>query len=410
MKTERTFSIHTLGCKLNYSESSHISRKLLENGFSISYDPSYIIVNSCAVTGAAEKKGRNLVSKLHREHPMAKVIVIGCYSELDAQKVSEWEGVYRTYGTENKIHLVNHLLGESEPEVPEFFSAFSSLSRTRSFLKIQDGCDYHCTYCTVSKARGTSRSDTIKNVMVNIKEIHEMGIKEVNLTGVNVGDFGHQTGETLFELLSVIDQSNLIERVRISSIEPNLLTDEIIYLVSQSKTIMPHFHIPLQSGSNKVLQGMKRRYNREFFASKVQHIKQIIPDACIAVDVITGFPGESDIDFEDTYSFIDHLPISYLHVFTYSRRPGTPASESNEQIQESIKRSRTNRLLALSDVKKGTFYKQFINTKRDVLVEEGVHQNYLYGFTDNYIKVQINNQKELINQIIEVTLTEQNLA
>ncbi len=410
MKTERTFSIHTLGCKLNYSESSHISRKLLENGFSISYDPSYIIVNSCAVTGAAEKKGRNLVSKLHREHPSAKVIVIGCYSELDAKKVSEWEGVYKTYGTENKINLVNHLLGESEPETPDFFSAFSSLSRTRSFLKIQDGCDYHCTYCTVAKARGTSRSDTIENVMANIKEIHEMGIKEVNLTGVNVGDFGHQTGETLIELLSVIDQSNLIERVRISSIEPNLLTDDIINLVSHSKTIMPHFHIPLQSGSNKVLQGMKRRYNREFFASKVQYIKQIIPDACIAVDVITGFPGESDIDFEDTYTFIDQLPISYLHVFTYSKRPGTPASESKEQIQESIKRLRTNRLLALSDMKKETFYNQFINTKRDVLVEEGVHQNFLFGFTDNYIKIKIDYKKEFINQIIEVTLTQQNLA
>jgi threonylcarbamoyladenosine tRNA methylthiotransferase MtaB len=410
MKTDRTFSIHTLGCKLNYSESSHISRKLIENGFAFSYDPAYIIINSCAVTGAAEKKGRNLVSKLHREHPNSKVIVVGCYSELDSKKVMEWGGVYKTYGTENKINLVNHLLGESESETPEFFSAFSSHSRTRSFLKIQDGCDYHCAYCTVAKARGKSRSDSIENVLDNIRQIHELGIKEVNLTGVNVGDFGHLTGETLYTLLGRIDQLYLIERVRISSIEPNLLTPEIINLMAISKTLMPHFHIPLQSGCNKILNLMKRRYTREFFAAKVHYIKQFIPDACIAVDVITGFPGETDHDFEDTYQFIDSLPISYLHVFTYSKRPGTPASESIEQVQETTKRVRTNRLLTLSESKKEIFYKQHMSTSRSLLVEEGVHQNYLFGFTDNYIKVKIPYQKALINQIINITLTEQNLA
>lgn len=408
MKKERTFAIHTLGCKLNYSESAHISRKLTENGFSISYDPSYIILNSCAVTGAAEKKGRNLVSKLHRQHPDAKIIVMGCYSQLDAEKVSLWEGVYKTYGTENKINLVNHLLGESEPVTPEFFSAYSAHGRTRSFLKIQDGCDYHCTYCTVAKARGSSRSNTIENVLQNIKEIHEMGIKEVNLTGVNVGDFGQLTGESLLDLLKQIDQLQLIERVRISSIEPNLLTSDIIQLVAQSNILMPHFHIPLQSGCDRILALMKRRYNTSFFAHKVSLIKQLMPHACIAVDVITGFPGETDEDFLNTYHFIESLPISYLHVFTYSKRPNTPAAEMNNQVDETKKRERTNALLNLSDQKIKSFYTQHFNTKRVVLVEEGVHHNKLFGFTDNYIKVQLPYDKTLPNTLSEIVLTQEN--
>lgn len=408
MKNDRTFAIYTLGCKLNYSESAHISRKLNENGFSISYDPSYIILNSCAVTGAAEKKGRNLVSKLHRQHPKAKIIVIGCYSELDAELVSQWEGVYKTYGTENKINLINHLIGESEPETPEFFSAFSAHSRTRSFLKIQDGCDYHCTYCTVAKARGSSRSDTIANAIQNIKEIHEMGIKEVNLTGVNVGDFGLHSGESLWDLLQQIDQLQLIERVRISSIEPNLLTSEILNLVSQSNILMPHFHIPLQSGCDRILNLMRRRYTTSYFAAKVNLIKQLMPHACIAVDVITGFPGETDADFIETYRFIESLPISYLHVFTYSKRPNTPAAELKDQVHETKKRERTNALLALSDTKKETFYRQHYNTKRTVLVEEGVHNNQLLGFTDNYIKVQLPFNKDLPNTLTEITLTPDN--
>lgn len=408
MKNDRTFAIYTLGCKLNYSESSHISRKLTEQGFSISYDPTYIILNSCAVTGAAEKKGRNLVSKLHRQHPAAKIIVVGCYSELDVEQVSHWEGVYKTYGTENKINLVNHLLGESEPETPEFFSAFSAHSRTRSFLKIQDGCDYHCTYCTVAKARGSSRSDTIANAIQNIKEIHELGIKEVNLTGVNVGDFGHLTGESLFDLLQQVDQLQLIERVRISSIEPNLLTPEIVNLVSHSNILMPHFHIPLQSGCDRILALMKRRYNTSMFANKVMLIKELMPHSCIAVDVITGFPGETDEDFNDTCHFIESLPISYLHVFTYSKRPDTDAADMKDQVQETKKRERTNALLALSDQKKELFYHQHYGTKRPVLVEEGVHQNTLFGFTDNYIKVKLPFSKELPNSILELELTPDN--
>ena len=410
MKNDRTFAIHTLGCKLNYSESSHISRKLIENGFSISYDPTYIIINSCAVTGAAEKKGRNLTSKLHRDHPDAKIIVVGCYSQLDTDKVMGWDGVYKTYGTENKINLVQHLLGESEPDVPEFFSAFSSHSRTRSFLKIQDGCDYHCTYCTVAKARGESRSDTVENAINNIKEIRLLGIKEVNLTGVNVGDFGKNQNENLYELLHQLNQLNLIERIRISSIEPNLLTDEIMQLVASSNVLMPHFHIPLQSGCDKILQLMKRRYSTDFFRNKVHKIKQLIPNACIAVDVITGFPGETDEDFMNTYEFIKSLPISYLHVFTYSKRANTPAAVAPDQVPEHVKKERTKALLSLSIQKKESFYAQHFGQIRSVLVEESSHKGYLFGFTDNYIKVKLPFDKTLINQIVDLSITQENIV
>ena len=410
MKNERTFAIHTLGCKLNYSESSHISRKLIENGFAISYDPTYIIINTCAVTGAAEKKGRNLSSKLHRTHPNANIIVIGCYSQLDAEKVKEWEGVYKTYGTEDKINLVQHLLGESEPETPQFFSAFSSHSRTRSFLKIQDGCDYHCTYCTVAKARGESRSDTVENAIKNIEEISLLGIKEVNLTGVNVGDFGKNQNTNLLALLQQLNELKLIERIRISSIEPNLLTDEMIQLVASSNSLMPHFHIPLQSGCDKILQLMKRRYSTDFIKTKVHTIKQLLPYACIAVDVITGFPGETDEDFNDTYQFLNSLPISYLHVFTYSKRANTPAAGAPNQVAEPLKKERTKTLLALSKLKKETFYKQHFGQTRSILVEESTHQGFLFGFTDNYIKVKVPYDASLINQIVDVLITQDNIV
>lgn len=410
MKNERTFAIHTLGCKLNYSESSHISRKLIENGFAISYDPTYIIINSCAVTGAAEKKGRNLSSKLHRTHPDAKIIVVGCYSQLDADKVLEWDGVYKTYGTENKINLVQHLLGESELDTPDFFSAFSSHSRTRSFLKIQDGCDYHCTYCTVAKARGESRSDTVENAIKNIEEIHLLGIKEVNLTGVNVGDFGKNQSTNLYMLLEQLNALNIIERIRISSIEPNLLTNDIISLVASSNSLMPHFHIPLQSGCDKILQLMKRRYSTEYFKTKVQTIKQLIPQACIAVDVITGFPGETDDDFNTTYQFLNSIPLSYLHVFTYSKRSNTPAATAPNQVPEHIKKERTKALLTLSILKKERFYAQHFGQVRPVLVEEGSHQGTLFGFTDNYIKVKLPYDASLINQIVNVTISPDNIV
>jgi len=318
--------------------------------------------------------------------------------------------VYKTYGTENKINLVQHLIGESEPETPQFFSAFSSHSRTRSFLKIQDGCDYHCTYCTVAKARGESRSDTVENAIKNIEEIRLLGIKEVNLTGVNVGDFGKNQNANLFFLLEQLNALNIIERIRISSIEPNLLTNDIISLVASSNSLMPHFHIPLQSGCDKILQLMKRRYSTDFFKTKVHSIKHLIPHACIAVDVITGFPGETDEDFNCTYQFLNALPISYLHVFTYSKRANTPAAIAPDQVPEHIKKERTKALLALSVEKKEHFYAQHFGQIRPVLVEESSHQGFLFGFTDNYIKVKLPYDASLINQIVDLTISQENIV
>lgn len=305
---------------------------------------------------------------------------------------------------------MQHLLGESEPDTPDFFSAYSSSDRTRSFLKIQDGCDYHCTYCTVAKARGESRSDTIENVIRNIEEIRLLEIKEVNLTGVNVGDFGKNQDVNLYQLVQQLNQLNLIERVRISSIEPNLLTDEIIQVVSLSNSFMPHFHIPLQSGCDKTLQLMKRRYNTSFFKTKVQTIKRLIPHACIAIDVITGFPGETDADFETTYQFLDSLPLSYLHVFTYSIRANTPAAESKDQVPEQIKKARTKALLALSKQKKESFYREHFGEKRSVLVEENSTHGLLFGFTDNYIKVKLPFDASIVNQIVDVLISEDNVV
>ena len=382
-----TFAIHTFGCKLNFSESSDMARRLREQGWQESDEPEAIIVNSCAVTHAAEKKVRNYVAHLHRQHPDAHIVVVGCYASLRPDEIRQWAGVEQVFGNRDKLHAVNYVVGQPIPDTPVFFSTYSSNDRTRSFLKIQDGCDYYCTYCTVAAARGESRSDSIANVLKNIEKIHEAGLKEVNITGVNLGTFGKGTKENLFELLKAIDRQRLVERVRVSSIEPNLLTDEIIQLVSESDILMPHFHIPLQSGCDRILALMKRRYQRSLFESKIQKIKQVMPDACIAIDIIAGFPGESEADFEDSYGFVKGLPLSYLHVFTYSRRPGTPAAAVKEQVPEPVKKERTNRLLELSETKKRFFYHGHIGETRPVLWESEESEGRMFGFTDNYIKV-----------------------
>ena len=347
----KSFAIYTFGCKLNFSESSDMARRLREQGWQESDEPEAIIVNSCAVTHAAEKKVRNYVAHLHREYPNARIVVVGCYASLQAEVIRQWAGVEAVFGNRDKLHAVNHILGLPIPETPTFFSTYSSNDRTRSFLKIQDGCDYYCTYCTVAAARGESRSDSIEHVLQNIEKIHAEGLKEVNITGVNLGTFGKGTDENFYDLLKAIDKQHLVERVRISSIEPNLLTDEIIGLVAQSDILMPHFHIPLQSGCDKTLAMMKRRYKRALFQDKIMKIKQLMPDACIAIDIIAGFPGETEEDFRDSYDFVKSLPLSYLHVFTYSRRPGTPAAAMKEQVPEQVKHDRTNRLLELSETK-----------------------------------------------------------
>lgn len=402
-----TFAIHTFGCKLNFSESSDMARRLREQGWSESEQPEAIIVNSCAVTHAAEKKVRNYVAHLHREHPDARIVVVGCYASLRADEIRQWAGVEEVFGNRDKMNAVQWVVGQPIPETPVFFSTYSSNDRTRSFLKIQDGCDYYCTYCTVAAARGESRSDSIEHVLQNIEKIHAEGLKEVNITGVNLGTFGKGNDENFYDLLRAIDRQHLVERVRISSIEPNLLTDEIIQLVSESDILMPHFHIPLQSGSDKILAAMKRRYKTELFASKIYKIKQLMPDACIAIDIIAGFPGETDADFEDSYEFVKQLPLSYMHVFTYSRRPGTPAAAIKEQVPETVKRERTNRLLELSETKKRFFYHEHFGETRPVLWESEEADGKMFGFTDNYIKVSAPFCAEWVNTIRPYTIEDE---
>lgn len=404
-----TFAIYTLGCKLNYSESSDLSRQLVNAGFSYAEHPDYIILNSCAVTAVAEKKARNLVAHLHREYPDSQIVVTGCYAALRPKEIQQWPGVVATFGNEDKMNVLPFLRGESLPTNPPFFPAFSSSDRTRSFLKIQDGCDYHCTYCTVWRARGESRSDNIEHVLHEIEQIHSMGIKEINLTGVNLGDFGRKNGTNFYELLQAIEKQDSGIRIRISSIEPNLLTDEIIALAAESRMIMPHFHIPLQSASDRVLGLMRRRYQRDLYAHKVAKIKELIPHACIAMDIIAGFPTETEEEFADGLAWLEALPISYLHVFTYSRRPNTIAAEMDGQIPPPVKKDRTNRLLALSEAKKHIFYNSHIGETRPVLLESESKNNWMFGFTDNYIKVRIPFDEGKINAIENIVLTEENL-
>lgn len=403
MNTDRTFNIHTLGCKLNFSESSEIARRLTDAGFLRKDEAYHIIVNSCAVTEAAVKKTRNLVARLHRENPASQIILVGCYAALEPLMIQQWEGVSAVFGSEDKSHVVPFLCGDPVPHAPLFSPAFSSGDRTRSFLKIQDGCDYHCSYCTVALARGRSRSASIEEVMQQLYRISASGIKEVNLTGVNIGDFGTSDGTSLLDLLCEIERQRPVDRIRISSIEPNLLKKEIIQLILDSSVMMPHFHIPLQSGSDSTLSKMKRRYTRNLFREKVIQIKSLMPDACIAIDVISGFPTETDQDFTDSYRFIEDLPISYLHVFTYSRRPNTPAA-SMPQVPDMLKKERTQQLLALSDKKKRDFYRQFEGTIRPVLFESDHNDGMMYGFTDNYLKVNVPYDPGKINKILPVLL------
>ena len=412
----KTFHIATLGCKLNYSESSHIARNLQEHGFVISKIPDCYILNTCTVTSSAEKKAKNLISQFYKKNPKAEIVVIGCFAARAKTLVENIPGVTKVFGSEDKLNVISYLIEQnsvgvenSSPLRQPFFSTYSSHDRTRSFLKIQDGCEYHCSYCAVARARGTSRSDTIENVLSNINKIAQLNCKEVVLTGVNTGEFGRKNGETFYQLLHEIDKHKLIDRVRISSIEPNLLTTEIIQLFANSNILMPHFHIPLQSGSDNVLAAMKRRYKTALFAEKVQQIKSVMPHACVAVDVISGFPTESETDFEETVNFLNSLPISYLHIFSYSKRPQTPAAEMKPQVKDSIKKERTHRLLQLSENKKTAFWNEHLHTQRAVLFEDDVKNGKIFGFTDNYIRVSLPFKKKLVNQIVEIELTQSSL-
>ena len=429
MATPKTVAFHTLGCKLNYSETSSIGRLFEDAGYSeVAFkEPADIyVINTCSVTDFADRKCRKTVRKALRNSPNAFVVVVGCYAQLKPDEIADIPGVDLVLGAAQKFRILDYVDDLSKApskgmvqagdvkEANEFVNAFSFGDRTRSFLKVQDGCNYKCSFCTIPQARGASRSNTIESIVHNAQEIAAMGIKEIVLTGVNIGDFGNGTEvieglkpkkEALFiDLIKELDLVEGIDRFRISSIEPNLLTNEIIEFVANSKRFVPHFHIPLQSGNNKQLREMRRRYKRELYADRVASIRQQMPHCCIGVDVIVGFPGETDEDFKETYQFLQELDISYLHVFTYSERANTPAAEMDNVVPVHIRRERNEMLRILSEKKRRHFYEQYESTQQVALMEGKNVDGKMTGFTQNYIKIAIDYNEALINQLIPVQL------
>lgn len=420
-------AFYTLGCKLNYSETSTISRMFEQKGYqkvNFNENPDIFIINTCSVTDNADKKCKKIVKEASRINPDGYVAIIGCYAQLKPQEISEIEGVDAVLGAAEKFRLVDLLDGfVKEPkaqgekakvfnsnidEAVEYHTSYSLNDRTRTFLKVQDGCDYPCTYCTIPLARGASRSDTILNVVKAAQEIAESGVKEIVLTGVNIGDFGLQNGERkekFIDLIKALDEVDGIERFRISSIEPNLLTDEIISFVATSNKFVPHFHIPLQSGSNKVLGLMKRRYRRELYVERVSKIKELMPHCCIGVDVIVGHPGETEEEFHETYNFLNELDISYLHVFTYSERPNTLAIDIQPTVSQAKRAERSRMLHILSDKKKRFFYENQVGKTFTVLFEEDLENGMMHGWTENYVRVKAKYDPMLINETKEIKLT-----
>lgn len=411
-------SFYTLGCKLNFSETSSIARRFEEVGFErveFTDHADAIVINSCSVTAEGDKKTRNIIRQAVRKNPEALIIVTGCYAQLQPETIEKIEGVDLIIGSSEKQNITAYLgnLNKKElteihiqkpKEIKNYFHAYSFGDRTRSFLKVQDGCDYYCTYCTIPFARGRSRNDSIQNTVAEAREIVAKGTLEIILTGVNIGDFGKSTGEKFIDLLRELDQIEDLKRIRISSVEPNLLTDEIIEFAAQSQRIMPHFHLPLQSGSNDVLSLMKRKYKREVFESRVAKIKAEIPNAFIGVDVIAGTNGETDDFFRDSYRFIADLDVSQLHAFPYSERPGTKALEIKPMIPVDERKHRTQRLISLSDRKTEDFYRQNLGSVHEVLFEEQKDKKSISGFTDNYIKVETYYHENLQNHIVSVRL------
>lgn len=414
----KRIAFHTLGCKLNFSETSTISRDFISHGFEkVDYreEADIYVLNTCSVTENADKEARKLIRQAKHRNPDSSIAVIGCYAQLKPNDISAIDGVDIVLGTDEKFNLLNHLNSidlnngtkviQSEIDhVHTFTPSYSSGERTRSFLKIQDGCDYICSFCTIPMARGKSRSDTINKTLEVAKEVAETDAQEIVLTGVNIGDYGKGSNETFFDLIQQLDKLDGINRIRISSIEPNLLTDEIIEFCANSEKFMPHFHIPLQSGSDKILSAMRRRYNRDLYEDRLNKIKSIMPDCCIGVDVIVGFPGETDDDFFDTYNFLNELDISYLHVFTYSERLNTDAIELGEIVSKEKRAERSKMLHILSDKKRRYFHDQFIGKDRPVLFET-MKNGKILGHTDNYILVQVDGDLILNNTIHPVKLT-----
>ena len=419
---DKTAVYYTLGCKLNFSETSTIGKTLREAGVRTARKgekADICVVNTCSVTEMADKKCRQAIHRLVKQHPGAFVVVTGCYAQLKPDAVTQIEGVDIVLGAEQKKEILKYLGdlqkhegGEayttSTKDIKSFVPSCSRGDRTRYFLKVQDGCDYYCSYCTIPFARGRSRNGTVESMVEQAKQAAADGGKEIVLTGVNIGDFGKSTGETFFDLVKALDTVEGIERYRISSIEPNLLTDEIIEYVSTSKRFMPHFHIPLQSGSDDVLKFMKRKYDTSLFASKIRKIKEVMPDSFIGVDVIVGTRGETEEFFENAYSFISGLDITQLHVFSYSERPGTQALKIEHVVTPEEKHNRSQRLLAISDEKTHAFYERHIGQTMTALMEKSKAGTPMHGFTDNYIRIELDSDDSLDNQLINVRLIEFN--
>jgi threonylcarbamoyladenosine tRNA methylthiotransferase MtaB len=426
MNRRKKVAFCTLGCKLNFSETSTIARNFKEEGFDrvdFSEPADIYVINTCSVTENADKRFKTIVKQAQKNNPKAFVAAVGCYAQLKPQELADVEGVDLVLGATEKFKITDYLNDLSKNDFGEVHSceiaeadfyvgSYSIGDRTRAFLKVQDGCDYKCTYCTIPLARGISRSDTLDNVLKNAKEISEKGIKEIVLTGVNIGDygkgeFGNKKHEhTFYELVKELDTVEGIERLRISSIEPNLLKNETIEFVSNSDSFVPHFHIPLQSGSNDILKLMRRRYMKELYIDRVAKIKEVMPHACIGVDVIVGFPGETEEHFLETYNFLNELDISYLHVFTYSERDNTVAADLDGVVPKNIRSKRSKMLRGLSAKKRRAFYESQIGSERKVLFEGENKEGYIHGFTGNYVKVKAPWNPELVNTLHKVELSE----
>lgn len=415
---EKRVSFHTLGCKLNFSESSTLAREFERGGYK-RVEPSeptdVAVINSCSVTEHADKKCRNIIRKIHRRNPNAIIAVTGCYAQLRPEAIAAIEGVDIVLSNNDKGDLYKRVVelkerGKAEvyscsvENLTRFFAAYSSGDRTRSFLKVQDGCDYKCAYCTIHYARGSSRNIPIADIVAEAKEIAAAGQKEIVITGINTGDFGRTTGERFIDLLRELDGVDGIERYRISSIEPNLITDEIIEFCAQSPKFVPHFHIPLQSGSTRILGLMRRRYTAERYRERIAKIRELMPDSFLGVDVIVGFPGEGEEEFMETYRLLEEVGASFLHIFPFSERPGTPAVDMPNKVQARISTERVSRLEELSAKLNRAFTERFIGTEREVLFESTNHDGLMYGYTDNYLRVSIPYNEAAVNNICRVRL------
>jgi threonylcarbamoyladenosine tRNA methylthiotransferase MtaB len=413
-----TAAFHTLGCKLNFSETSTIARDLADAGYArvgIDDAPDVVVINTCSVTDQADAKCRNAVRRARNSNPEAFVTVVGCYAQLKPKEISEIPGVNLVLGAQEKFNLPDHLLAANHQEstvievspikeVKAFVPGFSSNDRTRAFLKVQDGCDYFCSFCTIPLARGRSRNASISETLEIAKSAVDSGAKEIVLTGVNIGDFGKTTNESFFDLVQQLDDQILVPRIRISSIEPNLLDPSIIDFVGQSKRFQPHFHIPLQSGSDRILKSMRRRYRTQLYAERIACIQKNMPLASIGVDVITGFPGEDEQAFAETYEFLQSLPVSYLHVFTYSERAKTTAVRMEESVPVNTRKERTKILRTLSLKKQRAHYARFVGEAREVLFEDSTEDGLRFGYTPEYVRVGVDESTVAANEIAEINL------